>query len=64
MLIFNKSWNTGEVPKDWKKANVVQFLKSASGMIWVPIGCTPDSDPGQDNGVADTRPNYNELKRG
>ena len=26
-MIFEKSWQTGEVPGDWKKGNIVPILK-------------------------------------
>jgi len=26
-MIFEKSWQSGEVPRDWKKGNIVPFLE-------------------------------------
>ena len=28
-IIFERSWRTGEVPEDWRKANVTQSSKTA-----------------------------------
>jgi len=42
-IIFERSWKTGEVPKEWKKSNVTPVYKKDK--IEDPGNCRPVSSP-------------------
>jgi len=38
-IIFEKSWLSGEVPGDWKKGNVIPFLRKGERKTQGTAGC-------------------------
>ena len=51
-IIFLKSWESGEVPEDWRRANVVPiFKKGKKKGTWELQASQPDINPSQNSGT-------------
>jgi len=47
-IIFERSWQSGEAPTDWRRGNTIPFLKREKRKTWGPTG---QSSAWQDDGA-------------
>ena len=56
-IIFERSWRTGEVPEDWRKASVTSIFKKGKKVLGpreLQAG-QPHLHPGKDDGATHSR---------